>query len=126
MGSHLHNNQQTMANQKTIENENAESRISAIIDEIGQQISSIASEEDVDGVIAEQEKSGFIYKQAEPIQAYSDNCDGYKKRIAELEAKLEKAEREHKYYFERWGKELRDNKNLKVAINALSAVLNED
>lgn len=82
----------------------------------------------VDDIIAEQDKSVFIFKQSELINAYRDR-DVHDERdayIAKLEADLEKSKRQEAYYSDLWMKERRNNDNLKSAIKSLTAVLVED
>ncbi len=117
-----------MGHKATPEYETAQDRISSLIAEIGVQLTEIASANDVDSIIAEQDKSGFIQKQADIISNYrlrddNDTRDAY---IAELEARLKKAESDIKYHSERWYKEYARNRHLKAALNSLTAVLNED
>ena len=112
----------------TPEYETAQDRISSLIAEIGEQLTEISSANDVDSVIAEQDKSGFIQKQADIFSSYrvrddNDTRDAY---IAELEAKLKKAESSIEYHKENWYKERVRNGHLKTALNSLTAVLNEE
>lgn len=117
-----------MGHKATPEYETAQDRITSLIAEIGEQLTEISSANDVDSVIAEQDKSGFIQKQADIISSYrvrddNDTRDAY---IAELEAKLKKAESDAKYHSDRWYKEYLKTKHLTSALNSLTAVLNED
>lgn len=120
-----------MADKTNQEYENAQSRISTLIAEIGDQLKAIATPtdsnepNDVDSVIAEQEKSGFIFKQTELISAFINRDDNGPRDayIAELEEKIAKAERNSKYENERWYKEYQANKNLKAALHSLTAIL---
>ncbi|MCM1140962.1 MAG: hypothetical protein NC453_20520 [Muribaculum sp.] len=112
----------------TPEYETAQSRISTLMAEIGEQLTAINNSTDVDSVVAEQDKSGFIAKQSELIVNYqvreeNDERDAY---IAELEAQIKKAKSQEDYYRNLWYKESEKTKHLKAAINSLTAVLNED
>lgn len=123
-----------MADKTNPEYERTQSRISTLLDEIEDQLKAILNPaepgdpSEVDSVIAEQEKSGFISKQAELIWAYvcKDSVDPLDAYIAELEEKLSKAEWNAKFEKERWYKEYQTNKNLKAALNSLTAILNLD
>lgn len=112
----------------TSEYETAKERISSLIAEISEQLTEIVSANDVDSIIAEQDKSGFIQKQADIISNYllRDDNDPRDAYIAELEAKLKKAENDVKYNTDRWYKAYLKNKHLTSALNSLTAVLNED
>lgn len=121
-----------MAYNTSPEYETAQSRISTLLDQIGEQLQAIATSPegpaDVDGVIAEQDKSFFIFKQNELISAYRDRDihderDAY---IAKLEADLDKAKLRLQSEGERWYKEYQNNKQLKAALKSLTAVLAED
>lgn len=118
----------------TPEYETAQSRISTLLDQIGEQLQAIATNTDredatcVDEVIAEQDKSNFIFKQNELISAYRDrdvhDCrDTY---IAELEAELKKSKAQEDYYRDLWYKETSKTKQLKSALNILTSLLTED
>lgn len=116
------------------EYETAQSRISTLLDQIGEQLQAIATSTDtgdaacVDSVIAEQDKSNFIFKQNELISAYHDR-DVFDERdsyIAKLEEELTKAKNQAKVESERWYKEYQINKQLKAALKSLAAVLTED
>ncbi len=115
----------------TPEYETAQSRISALLDQIGEQIQGIAGTKDlsdVDGVIAEQDKSFFIFKQNELISAYGDR-DTHDERdayIAKLESELAKSRKESEYERKRWLRECMVNKQLKAALKSLTTVLTQD
>lgn len=110
------------------EYETAQSRISTLLAEIGEQLAAINSGDDVDGVIAEQDKSGFIFKQSELIDTYisRENLDERDAYIAKLEEELTKAKTQAKEERERWYKEFVINQQLKSALKSLTAVLVED
>ncbi|MCM1142784.1 MAG: hypothetical protein NC453_29810 [Muribaculum sp.] len=110
------------------EYETAQSRISTLLAEIGEQLTAINSSHDVDGVIAEQDKSGFIFKQSELIYTYisRENLDERDAYIAKLEEELTKAKNQAKAENERWYKEYLINQQLKSALKSLTAVLVED
>lgn len=116
------------------EYETAQSRISTLLDQIGEQLQAITTSTDpedatcVDGVIAEQDKSNFIFKQSELISAYRDRDvhDDRDSYIAKLEEELTKAKNQAKAESERWYKEYKINKQLKAALKSITAVLNED
>lgn len=115
----------------TPEYETAQSRISTLLDQIGEQLQAIATNADpedatcVDSVIAEQDKSNFIFKQNELISAYRDRevHDDRDSYIAKLEAELAKAKGQETYYSDLWIKERRNNEQLKSALKSLTAVL---
>lgn len=118
----------TMGYTTTPEHETAQSRISTLIEEIGEQLNAINSTDDVNDIITEQDKSDFISKQAELIVNYEvreqhDKRDSY---IAKLEADLKKSKSQEAYYSGLWMKERINNDNLKSALKSLTAVLNED
>ena len=121
-----------MAYKPTTEYETAQSRISTLLNQIGEQLQAIATSPegatDVDGVIAEQEKSDFIFKQNELISAYRDRDvhDDRDSYIAKLEEELAKAKNQAKSESERWYKEYVINQQLKSALKSLTAVLVED
>lgn len=114
----------------TPEYETAQSRISTLLDQIGEQLKAIDSNDtsSVDGVIAEQNKSFFIAKQSELIDAFisRENYDERDAYIAGLEQSIKKAKGQEEYYRNLWYKEIEKTKHLKAALNSLTAVLNED
>lgn len=116
------------------EYETAQSRISTLLDQIGEQLQAIATNTDpedatcVDSVIAEQDKSFFIFKQNELISAYRDR-DVFDERdsyIAKLEEELTRAKNQAKEERERWYREYDINRQLKTALKSLTAVLTQD
>lgn len=121
-----------MAYTTSTEYETAQSRISTLLDQIGEQIEAIATSSEgstgIDRVIAEQNKSFFIFKQNELISAYRDRDvhDDRDSYIAKLEADIEKSKRQEDYYHDLWMKERRNNGNLKSALKSIAAVINED
>lgn len=116
----------------TPEYETAQSRISTLLNQIGDQVHAIATSPegatDVDSVIAEQDKSFFIFKQNELISAYHDRevHDERDTYIANLEEQLAKATRQEEYYRNSLYKELNNNRHLKSALKSLTTILNED
>ena len=112
----------------TPEYETAQSRISTLMAEIGEQLSAINNPTDVEIVVAEQDKSGFIAKQSELIDAFisRENYDERDAYIAELEASFKKAKDQEEYYRNLWYKETDKSKHLKAALKSLTAILNED
>lgn len=114
------------------EYETAQSRISALLGQIREQLQAIATSPEgstgVDGVIAEQDKSFFIFKQNELISAYRDRDvhDDRDSYIAKLEDELTKAKNQAKAESERWYKEFQINQQLKSALKSLTSVLVED
>lgn len=115
----------------TPEYETAQSRISALLAEIGGELQAIATIPnglvDVDNVIVE-DKSNFIVKQCELISAYRDR-DAHDDRdsyIAKLEEELTMAKNQAKEERERWYKEFQINQQLKAALKSITAVLTED
>lgn len=114
------------------EYETTQSRISTLLDQIGEQLQAIATSPDgstdVDSVIAEQDKSAFIFKQNELISAYRDRdaLDERDAYIAKLEADLDKAKLHAQSEGNRWYKEYQINKRLKAALKSITAVLAED
>lgn len=109
------------------EYETAQNRISTLLGQIREQVNAIASPEDVDCVVAEQDKTDIIFKQSELINAYRDR-DVHDERdtyIAKLEEELTKAKNQAKAENERWYKEYLINQQLKSALKSLTAVLVE-
>lgn len=121
-----------MAYNTSTEYETAQSRISTLLDQIGEQIQTIATSPkestDVDSVISEQDKSFFIFKQNELISAYRDRdaLDERDAYIAKLEADLDKAKLHAQSEGDRWYKEYQINKQLKADLKSLTSVLAED
>lgn len=121
-----------MAYKPTTEYETAQSRISTLLDQIGEQLQAIATcsedSDDIDSIIAEQEKTDVIFQQNELISAYRDRDvhDDRDSYIALLEAELDKAKKNAQAEGNRWYKEYQINKELKSAISSLTAVLVED
>lgn len=130
-GQPSHNHRKTMEYNNTPEYETAQSRISALLGQIRDQVQEIATGDGsscVDDVIAEQDKSFFIFKQNELISAYRDR-DVHDERdsyIAKLEQSLAKAQKESEYERKRWLKECMVNKQLKAALKSLTTVLTQD
>lgn len=121
-----------MAYKTSTEYETAQSRISALLGQIREQLQEIATSPEgstgVDSVIAEQDKSFFIFKQNELISAYRDR-DAHDDRdsyIAKLEEELTMAKNQAKEERERWYKEFQINQQLKAALKSITAVLTED
>ncbi len=110
------------------EYEKAHDRICTLIEEIGDQLAAINSKDDVDTVVAEQEKNDFIFKLTEIISAYHDRDahDECGARIVELEAKLASAEKKAKQESDRWFMEFQNNQHLKNALKSLTAVIAQD
>lgn len=114
------------------EYETAQSRISTLLDQIGEQIQAIATSPkgatDVGSVIAEQDKSFFIFKQNELISAYRDRdaLDERDAYIAKLEEQLATAKKDIKYESDRWFKEYQINTQLKAALKSLTTVIMQD
>lgn len=122
-------NHRKMSNQEDFNETN--NRISELIAGISEQldaITSITDDKEVDGIIAEQDKSDFIAKQAEIISnyRYRDERDGRDERIAELEAKIKSAQRQVKWFTREWFKERQRTKHLKAALKEITTVLNQD
>ena len=124
-----------MANETNPEYEAAKSRISTLLGQIREQIQAIDTSDCVDGVIAEQDKSGFIFKQTELINAYRDRDvndprDAYitelEEKNAELEERLANAEKRAKNESDRWYKMYQINKHLRTALISLTAVLEHE
>lgn len=109
------------------EYEKAHDRICTLIEEIGDQLAAINSKDDVDTVVAEQEKNDFIFKLTEIISAYHDRDahDEYGAYISELEAKLASAEKKAKQESDRF-MEFQNNQHLKSALKSLTAVIAQD
>ena len=112
----------------TPEYETAQSRISTLMAEIGEQLTAINNSTDVDSVVAEQDKSGFIAKQSELIVNYQvrENYDERDAYIAKLESSLKNANGQEDYYRNLWYKETEKSKHLKAALKSLTTILNED
>lgn len=113
------------------EYETAKSRVSTLIAQISNQLQALQEADntaDVDTIIAEQEKSNFIAKQAEIINGFCacDTLDERDTHIAKLEDELKKAESNAKYYSDLWYKERQKAKDLKAALKSLTAVLNAE
>lgn len=115
--------------------ETAQTRIKALFAEIGEQLNEVYSTNSVDDVIAEQEKSDFIKKQTDLIANYrfrddNDSRDAYiaelEKRLKDTESRLKESEQQAKYKTERWYRECDINRNLKVALKSLSAIVTQD
>lgn len=123
-----------MAYKPSPEYEIAQSRISTLLDTIGEQLQAFETNADpedatcVDSVITEQEKSDFIFKQYTLISAYRDRdvFDDRDAYIAKLEADLDRAKLHAKEENARWYKEYQINQQLKAALKSLTAVLSED
>ena len=120
-----------MAYTPTPGQDDAQTRISALTKQIGEQVDAIKRLEcstEVDSVIAEPDKSFFIFKQNQLVRAYQDNefCDERDLYIAELEEKLAAADKKVQYEKERWLKQYQINLELKSAIKSLAAVLNKE
>lgn len=121
-----------MAYKTSTEYETAQSRISTLLGQIREQLQAIATSPEgstgVDSVIAEQDKSFFIFKQNELISAYRDRDvhDDRDSYIAKLEAELDKAKLHAQGESARWYKEYQINQQLKSALASLTAVLVED
>lgn len=121
-----------MAYNPSPEYETAQSRISTLLDQIGEQLQAIVTSPngstDVDNVIAEKDKSFYIFKQNELISAYRerdkhDERDAY---IFKLEENLDKAKRQVQEENARLYKQYQINKELKAALKSLTTVLTED
>lgn len=120
-----------MEHHNTPEYEAASNRVTSLIAEIEEQLQALNmadSTADVDAIIAEQEKSDFIAKQSAIIATYAvrDDADNRNTRISELEAQLKSARGQEDYYRTLWYKERERAKNLKAALNSLTAVLNTE
>lgn len=119
-----------MAYKPNQEYETAQSRISSLLGQIKEQVQAIATSEptEVNDIIAEQDKSYFIFKQTELISAYRDRdvFDDRDSYIAKLEEDLKKSEGQVEYYKGLWYKELQTSKSLKSALHSLTTVLTQD
>ncbi len=109
----------------------AQSRITLLLGQIRDQINEIDMSTDtgdataVDDVIAEQDKSSFIFKLTELVNAYRDRdaLDEREAYIEKLKAEVETAKRQGGHYFELWSKELKNVTDLESAIKSLVEVL---